>query len=73
MRQARNQSSASKGKKPAGYCNPNLYGGANAFRDISQGNNDMTGKLGKYAAGPGWDACSGLGSPIRDKLLALLG
>ena len=68
-----NQHRASKGKKPVGFCHASLYGAASAFRDVTQGNNDMTGQLGKYAAGPGWDACAGLGSPIGDKLLALLG
>jgi len=33
------------------------------FRDITSGNN------GAYAAGPGWDACSGLGSPDGTALM----
>jgi kumamolisin len=33
------------------------------FRDITSGNN------GAYTAGPGWDACSGLGSPDGTALL----
>ena len=33
------------------------------FNDITSGNN------GAYAAGPGWDACSGLGSPDGTALL----
>jgi kumamolisin len=36
------------------------------FRDITSGNN------GAYAAGPGWDACSGLGVPIGTDLLTVL-
>ncbi len=36
------------------------------LRDITVGNN------GAYAAGPGWDACSGLGVPIGSALLARL-
>jgi kumamolisin len=36
------------------------------FRDITSGNN------GAYAAGPGWDACSGLGSPDGTALLSRL-
>jgi len=40
--------------------------GGTAFRDITQGNN------GSYAAGPGWDACTGLGSPNGQALLASL-
>ncbi len=40
--------------------------GTKAFRDITQGNN------GAYKAGPGWDACTGLGSPNGAALLAAL-
>ena len=36
------------------------------FRDITSGNN------GAYTAGPGWDACSGLGSPDGTALLTWL-
>ena len=43
------------------------------FRDITVGNNDITGDLhGMYKAGPGWDACSGLGSPDGTALLTRL-
>lgn len=54
--------------KPAGYLNPILYSAsaAGAFRDITSGNN------GGYSAGPGWDACTGLGSPKGAALLAVL-
>jgi kumamolisin len=55
--------------KPAGYLNPLLYGlpaSADDLRDIRSGNN------GAYSAGPGWDACTGLGSPDGTKLAALL-
>jgi kumamolisin len=41
-----------------GFLNPTLYTAAeNGFHDITQGNN------GAYSAGPGWDPCTGLGSP----------
>ncbi|HEY2187432.1 MAG TPA: S53 family peptidase, partial [Caldimonas sp.] len=56
--------------KPVGYLNPLLYGslvGSGAFRDVVTGNN------GGYAARPGWDACTGWGSPVGSKLLAGLG
>jgi len=54
--------------KPMGYLNPVLYGlaGKGAFHDITQGNN------GAYAAGPGWDPCTGLGSPDGARLLNAL-
>ncbi|MDR3703833.1 MAG: S53 family peptidase [Candidatus Sulfopaludibacter sp.] len=56
--------------KPVGFLQPSLYGlpaAAQAFRDITQGSN------GLFAAGPGWDACTGLGSPVGKNLLAALG
>jgi kumamolisin len=55
-----------------GFLNPILYQNylqltqSGAFRDVTSGNN------GDYAAGPGWDACSGLGTPDGAKLLAAL-
>jgi kumamolisin len=39
---------------------------AGGFRDIVEGSN------GAYSAGPGWDACTGLGSPDGIALLARL-
>jgi kumamolisin len=56
-------------KKSAGFINPQIYAAAakTAFNDITQGNN------GAFSAGPGWDACTGVGSPIGTKLIALLG
>jgi kumamolisin len=48
-----------------GFLNPLLYGkfSSGVLRDITVGNN------GAYAAGPGWDACTGLGSPNGGQLL----
>ncbi len=45
-------------KSAAGFINPALYAASTAFRDITSGNN------GSFSAGPGWDPCTGLGSPI---------
>jgi hypothetical protein len=39
------------------------------LNDITSGNNDITGQIGGYQAGPGWDACTGWGSP-RGTVLA---
>ena len=52
-----------------GYINPLLYTGKvePAFHDITSGSN------GNYSAGPGWDACTGLGSPDGAALLTALG
>jgi kumamolisin len=58
--------------KKFGLLQPMLYAAAAAgaaapgFNDIVEGNN------GAYKAGPGWDACTGLGSPNGAALLTLL-
>jgi kumamolisin len=56
--------------KPAGFINPLLYQNASTaadFHDVTSGNN------GAYSAGPGWDACTGLGSPIGIQVATALG
>ncbi len=51
-----------------GFINPTIYASAeNGFNDITQGNN------GAWSAGPGWDPCTGLGSPNGAQLATLLG
>jgi kumamolisin len=54
--------------KPMGHLNPVLYGLASkgVFHDITQGNN------GDYSAGPGWDPCTGLGTPDGAKIMGAL-
>jgi kumamolisin len=55
--------------RSVGYLNPSLYAlptAAQAFHDITTGNNDA------YLARPGWDACTGLGSPNAVRLLSAL-
>jgi kumamolisin len=51
-----------------GFLNPVLYTkcGNGVLRDITVGNN------GAYSAEPGWDACTGLGSPDGQRLLHAL-
>jgi kumamolisin len=70
-----NQRLTSLGKKPVGFINTLIYAStaAGAFHDIVQGNNDIDGSLGKYSARPGWDACTGLGTPDGTKVMRLLG
>jgi kumamolisin len=61
----------SAGKK-FGLLQTALYAGA-ASGVAAPGFNDITsGSNGAYNAGPGWDACSGLGSPNGEQLLTLL-
>ncbi len=58
--------------KSFGLMQPLLYAGVSSgtaaagFRDITQGSN------GAYRAGPGWDACTGLGVPDGTALAARL-
>jgi kumamolisin len=71
-----NEHLVDKSGKTAGFINPLIYaaGGHAAFRDITEGNNDLHGSLaGKYTARVGgWDACSGIGVANGAKLLQLL-
>jgi kumamolisin len=59
-------------KTRTGFINPLLYANPSVLRDITHGNNEVGPQKVGYAAGPGWDACTGLGSPDGRKLLALL-
>jgi kumamolisin len=54
---------------PLGFAHPRLYAllGSTAFHDITQGSN------GAYSAGAGWDACTGLGSPMGATIARQLG
>ena len=51
--------------KSAGFIQPAIYSAKakGAFRDIVRGNN------GSFSAGPNWDPCTGLGSPIAPQLI----
>jgi kumamolisin len=51
---------------PVGFVNPALYGDEPDFNDITQGNN------GAFSAGPGWDPCTGLGSPDGEEIAQAL-
>ena len=54
--------------KPVGFVNPLLYQSQSSdLNDVSSGNN------GAYKAKAGWDACTGLGSPIGTEIAAALG
>lgn len=66
-----------------GFINPILYnklGSQSVFKDVTNGDNSVAGvvvngtqtKVKGYKAGPGWDACTGWGSPDGTKLLSSL-
>ena len=56
------------GKAPVGFINPVLYENANNIGvDILTGNNKQGCPSG-FSAVPGWDAITGVGSPLFDKL-----
>lgn len=65
--------------RPLGFINPALYKIAasgsyqQAFRDITQGNNDNpSAKVKGYQAVAGWDAVTGLGTPNAEYLVPAL-
>jgi kumamolisin len=53
-----------KGKN-MGFLNPFLYANVakGVVKDVTQGTNAITNTVKGYKAGPGWDACTGLGTP----------
>jgi kumamolisin len=59
--------------KSAGFIQPAIYAakGKAAFHDITSGTNFSGTPVG-FTAGPGWDACTGLGSPIGAKLITVV-
>jgi kumamolisin len=54
--------------RASGFIQPALYAARNkgALRDTAQGDN------GSFKAGPGWDACTGLGSPIAPLVISAI-
>jgi len=52
----------------AGFIQPALYAARNkgAFRDTISGDN------GSFSAAAGWDACTGLGSPIAPRVISAI-
>jgi kumamolisin len=59
-----NETLVAQTKERAGLVQPVLYTNVRAFQDITQGNN------GAFAAGPGWDPTTGLGSPNGQEILS---
>lgn len=58
---------------PIGFMNSILYEDStrSSLRDITIGNNDSSREADAYDAHAGWDACTGMGSPIGTRLSSL--
>ena len=55
-----------------GLIQETLYAGIQPGQDVPGLQDVTTGNNGAYSAGPGWDACTGLGSPNGTALLNLV-
>ena len=68
-----NQNAANEGQQPIGFINPTIYAIATGpnynacFHDITNGNNNL------YYAVPGYDLCTGLGTPTGQNLINAVG
>jgi kumamolisin len=61
-------------QKNVGFLNPFLYANVSKgiLHDITQGTNAIANTVKGYNAGPGWDACTGLGTPDGTAILSNL-
>jgi len=57
---------------PIGFFLPFLYANSTLLRQITQGDNNPSGSDVGYSAGPGWNACTGLGVPNGASLFVAL-
>ncbi len=73
-----NQQASASGPPPVGFLNPLLYQigqsplATSAFHDITEGNNSNTFSSNRFHAAPGYDLCTGWGSPKGNNLIQLL-
>jgi len=73
-----NEQAAAQGAPTVGFLNPALYAIAagpsysSCFHDITVGNNTNAGTANLFQAGPGYDNCTGLGSPTGINLINAL-
>jgi hypothetical protein len=73
-----NQQGAANGQPPVGFLNPRLYTIGTGtiyslcFHDITTGNNANSGSHGKFVAAPGYDLCTGWGTPNGSYLINAL-
>ncbi|MGH7210610.1 MAG: S10 family serine carboxypeptidase-like protein, partial [Acetobacteraceae bacterium] len=58
-----------KAARPVGFFLPAIYGRPQLLTPVTQGSNRAAGSPIGYDAGPGWNACTGLGTP-RGQALA---
>jgi hypothetical protein len=73
-----NQQAAASGKPPVGFINPAIYELANesiyssVFHDITTGDNTWSSSPNAFYAVPGYDLCTGLGTPAGTNLINAL-
>ena len=73
-----NQQAAANGNPSIGFINPLIYALAagpnypSLFHDTTTGNNTWSGSPTLFYAVPGYDLCTGLGTPIGPNLIAAL-
>ena len=73
-----NQQAAANAQPPLGFINPALYaigrsaGFTNLFHDVSVGNNTNASSPTRFFAVPGYDLCTGWGTPTGSNLVNAL-
>jgi subtilase family serine protease len=73
-----NQKAAQNGLPPVGFLNPALYGIGlspyyhSCFHDVTAGNNFTSTSPTEFSAEPGYDLCTGWGSPAGERLIDAL-
>ena len=73
-----NQKAVQNGLPPVGFLNPALYGIAlgpyyhTCFHDVTTGNNFTSTSPAEFSAEPGYDLCTGWGSPTGKSLIDFL-
>ncbi len=73
-----NQQAAAAGQPSVGFLNPALYAigkgtnYGNCFHDITTGNNTWSGSPNLFFAVPGYDLCTGWGTPLGTNLINAL-
>jgi len=73
-----NQQAAAHSRPSVGFANPVIYATAKSasylsdFNDITTGNNFWAFSVNEFPAVPGYDLCTGWGTPVGDNLIDLL-